>query len=67
MKKMYIVLEDGHIFEGKGYGATGEAVGELVFTTGVVGYIEQAEDARRAPLLGKKSKAVALGVARSGV
>jgi carbamoyl-phosphate synthase small subunit len=45
MKKMYIVLEDGHIFEGKGYGATGEAVGELVFTTGVVGYIETLTDA----------------------
>lgn len=45
MKKMYIVLEDGHIFEGKGYGATGETVGELVFTTGVVGYIETLTDA----------------------
>lgn len=45
MKKMYIVLEDGHIFEGKGYGAAGEAVGELVFTTGVVGYIETLTDA----------------------
>lgn len=45
MKKMYIVLEDGHIFEGKGYGATGETVGELIFTTGVVGYIETLTDA----------------------
>ncbi len=45
MKKMYIVLEDGHIFEGKGYGASGETVGELVFTTGVVGYIETLTDA----------------------
>lgn len=45
MKKMYIVLEDGHIFEGKGYGATGETVGEIVFTTGVVGYIETLTDA----------------------
>lgn len=44
MKKMYIVLEDGHIFEGKGFGADGEAVGELVFTTGVVGYIETITD-----------------------
>lgn len=44
MKKMYIVLEDGHIFEGKGFGATGEATGELVFTTGVVGYIETITD-----------------------
>lgn len=45
MKKMYIVLEDGHVFEGKGYGATGQTVGELVFTTGVVGYIETLTDA----------------------
>ena len=45
MKKMYIVLSDGHVFEGKGYGATGEASGELVFTTGVVGYIETLTDA----------------------
>ena len=45
MKKMYIVLEDGSVFEGKGYGATGETVGELVFTTGVVGYIETLTDA----------------------
>lgn len=44
MKKMYIVLEDGHIFEGKGFGASGEAIGELVFTTGVVGYIETITD-----------------------
>ncbi len=44
MKKMYIVLEDGHIFEGKGFGADGEAMGELVFTTGVVGYIETITD-----------------------
>ena len=44
MKKMYIVLEDGHIFEGKGFGASGETVGELVFTTGMVGYIETLTD-----------------------
>lgn len=45
MKKMYIVLEDGHVFEGKGFGASGETTGELVFTTGVVGYIETLTDA----------------------
>ena len=45
MKKMYIVLEDGHIFEGKGYGAEGSVIGELAFTTGVVGYIETLTDA----------------------
>ncbi len=44
MKKMYIVLEDGHIFEGKGLAADKNAIGELVFTTGVVGYIETLTD-----------------------
>ena len=44
MKKVYIVLEDGHIFEGRRFGAEGEALGELVFTTGMVGYIETLTD-----------------------
>lgn len=46
MKKVYIVLEDGHIFEGKAFGAEGEALGELVFTTGVVGYVATLTDPR---------------------
>ena len=44
MKKAFIVLEDGHIFEGKRFGADGETLGELVFTTGMVGYIETLTD-----------------------
>ena len=46
MKKVYIVLEDGHIFEGKAFGAEGEALGELVFTTSVVGYVATLTDPR---------------------
>ena len=46
MKKVYIVLEDGHIFEGKSFGAEGEALGELVFTTSVVGYVAALTDPR---------------------
>ncbi len=38
MKKCYLVLADGHIFEGTRFGAEGTALGELVFNTGVVGY-----------------------------
>ncbi len=38
MKKCYLVLADGHVFEGVRFGAEGEALGELVFNTGVVGY-----------------------------
>ena len=44
MKKAYLVLEDGHIFEGFAFGAEVESVGELVFNTGVVGYIEAITD-----------------------
>ena len=44
MKKAYLILEDGHIFEGTAFGAEKESVGELVFTTGVVGYIETLTD-----------------------
>ena len=44
MKKAYLILEDGHIFEGYSFGAEADAVGELVFTTGVCGYIETLTD-----------------------
>jgi carbamoyl-phosphate synthase small subunit len=44
MKRAYLVLEDGQVFEGFRFGASGEAVGELVFTTGMCGYIETLTD-----------------------
>ena len=44
MKKCYLVLADGHIFEGFRFGAEGEAIGELVFNTGMVGYEETLTD-----------------------
>ena len=37
-KKVYLTLENGKVFQGYHFGTEGEAVGELVFTTGVVGY-----------------------------
>ena len=40
MKKAYLILEDGTAFEGYAFGAECDTVGELVFTTGVCGYIE---------------------------
>ncbi|MGN0521055.1 MAG: carbamoyl-phosphate synthase domain-containing protein, partial [Eubacterium sp.] len=43
-KKVYICLADGNIFEGKCFGASGEVLGELVFTTGMGGYIETLTD-----------------------
>ncbi len=44
MGKKYLVLNDGHIFEGEGFGASSDALGELVFTTGMTGYIETLTD-----------------------
>lgn len=43
-KKAYLVLEDGTVFEGCAFGAEKESVGELVFTTGMCGYIETLTD-----------------------
>lgn len=42
--KIYICLANGDIFEGKSFGAAGEVLGELVFTTGMGGYIETLTD-----------------------
>lgn len=44
MNKKYLVLEDGTVFEGLRFGAESETVGELVFTTGMCGYIETLTD-----------------------
>ncbi len=44
MKKVYLVLEDGQGFEGYAFGAEKEVVGELVFNTSMVGYIETLTD-----------------------
>src|SRR3978361_250473 len=39
-----LVLEDGKVFRGASYGATGTALGEAVFTTGMTGYQETLTD-----------------------
>lgn len=44
MKKRYLVLQDGTVFEGYAFGADKCAVGELIFSTNVVGYIEMLTD-----------------------
>ena len=44
MKKIYLVTEDGRSFEGYSFGAQAEVCGELVFNTGMVGYIETLTD-----------------------
>lgn len=40
MKKRYLVLEDGTIFEGTAFGSENASIGETVFTTGMTGYQE---------------------------
>jgi len=44
MKKRYLVLEDGTVYTGTAFGADVQRMGELVFTTGVVGYLENLTD-----------------------
>ncbi|MBR1993441.1 MAG: carbamoyl phosphate synthase small subunit, partial [Firmicutes bacterium] len=39
-----IYLEDGTVFKGQGFGASGTAVGELVFNTSMTGYQEILTD-----------------------
>ncbi|MBP0990510.1 MAG: glutamine-hydrolyzing carbamoyl-phosphate synthase small subunit [Oscillospiraceae bacterium] len=43
-KKVYLILSDGTVFEGYRFGADVDTVGELVFTTGMNGYIETLTD-----------------------
>jgi carbamoyl-phosphate synthase small subunit len=43
-KKAYLALADGSVFEGEACGATGNATGEVVFTTGMTGYQEVLTD-----------------------
>jgi carbamoyl-phosphate synthase small subunit len=40
----YLVLENGMVFEGASFGAQGEITGEIVFTTGMTGYLETLTD-----------------------
>lgn len=44
MKKAYIVLSSGEVFEGWRFGAETDVIGELVFTTGMCGYAETLTD-----------------------
>lgn len=39
-----LVLEDGSRYEGRAYGATGQTLGEVVFSTGMTGYQETLTD-----------------------
>jgi len=44
MSRAYLVLSNGKTFEGERIGAEPNTIGEVVFTTGVVGYMETLTD-----------------------
>ena len=44
MASAYLVLDDGRIFEGSSWAATGKTFGEAVFQTGMTGYQETLTD-----------------------
>ncbi len=43
-KKVYLTLQNGKVFQGYRFGAAGDITGELVFSTGMVGYVETLTD-----------------------
>ena len=43
-KKVYVTLQNGDEFQGYRFGADGEAMGEMIFSTGMVGYVETLTD-----------------------
>lgn len=43
-EKAYLMLANGQVFEGKSLGAKGTVIGEVVFTTGLIGYQETLTD-----------------------
>ena len=44
MAQARLVLEDGTVYEGEAFGATADAIGEVVFNTSLTGYQEIATD-----------------------
>jgi len=44
MGSAFLILADGTVFEGQSMGASGKTVGEVVFTTGMTGYLETLTD-----------------------
>ena len=44
MKKAFLILADGTVFEGVSEGADGQAIGEVVFTTAIASYVESITD-----------------------
>ena len=43
-KTAYLVLENGKVFQGEYFGKVGDVIAEVVFTTGMTGYLETLTD-----------------------
>ena len=43
-KTAYLILADGTVFKGKSFGSEGKVIGEVVFSTSMVGYQEAITD-----------------------
>lgn len=44
MEKAYLMMENGQVLEGVSFGASSTVIGELVFTTGMIGCVESLTD-----------------------
>ena len=44
VNQAYLILENGTVFEGRGFGAAFDITGEIVFTTAMTGYLETLTD-----------------------
>ena len=44
MQQTILALDDGTVFEGQSFGAPATVAGEVVFNTGMVGYVEALTD-----------------------
>ena len=44
MGRAFLILENGTVFEGESFGHEGQAIGELVFSTTMTGYLETITD-----------------------
>ncbi|HUM59184.1 MAG TPA: carbamoyl phosphate synthase small subunit [Limnochordia bacterium] len=44
MGGLHLILENGMVFEGQSFGSEGDVTGEIVFTTGMTGYLETLTD-----------------------
>ena len=62
-KPVYLLLENGDYFEGKSFGAPlREVTGEVVFTTGMTGYLETITDCRSDISVNRKLRSDSAGL-----